>query len=114
MFSQSPKRFNNPDSFTAEPQRTLKYRGETPLRCFMPIFYLVVLSITSSAQTDWPNVGNDKGAQRYSALTQINRDNVKELKVAWTYHTGDAGNQTTIQCTPIVINGVLYLTTATA
>lgn len=68
------------------------------------------------AQTDWPNVGNDKGAMRYSPLKQINRDNVKNLKVAWTYHTGDAGagDSTTIECTPIVIGGVMYLTTVKA
>ncbi len=66
------------------------------------------------AQTDWPNVGNDKGAMRYSTLKQINRDNVKNLKVAWTYHTGDtdAEKKTPIQCTPIVAGGVMYLTTA--
>ncbi|MGH9847945.1 MAG: PQQ-binding-like beta-propeller repeat protein, partial [Blastocatellia bacterium] len=66
------------------------------------------------AQNDWPNVGNDKGAMRYSTLRQINRDNVKNLKVAWTYHTGDTDfeKKTPIQCTPIVINGVMYLTTA--
>src|SRR5262249_20630639 len=63
--------------------------------------------------SDWPNTGNDKGATRYSTLKQINRENVKNLKVAWTYNTGDAGRgaSTTIECTPIVVNGVMYITT---
>jgi len=63
---------------------------------------------------DWPSVGNDKGGMRYSKLTQINRKNVKSLEVAWTYHTGDAakGNGSTIECTPIVIEGVMFITTA--
>jgi quinoprotein glucose dehydrogenase len=63
---------------------------------------------------DWPSVGNDKGGLRYSKLTQINRKNVKSLEVAWTYHTGDAakGNGSTIECTPIVIEGVMFITTA--
>ncbi len=72
------------------------------------------LSASTFAQTaNWPNVGNDQGAQRYSSLRQINRNNVARLKVAWTYHAGDAetGNKTTMQCTPIVIDGVMYLTT---
>ncbi len=75
---------------------------------------LLLLTTMSFAQTDWPNVGNDKGAMRYSTLRQINRDNVKNLKVAWTYHTGDTDfeKKTPIQCTPIVVNGVMYLTTA--
>src|SRR5207248_8210608 len=60
---------------------------------------------------DWPNVGNDKGAMRYSPLAQIRRDNVKDLQVAWTYHTGDASG-TTIECTPVVVDGVMYVTTA--
>jgi quinoprotein glucose dehydrogenase len=60
---------------------------------------------------DWPNAGNDKGGQRYSTLDQINRDNVKTLSVAWTYHTGDAGTGTTIECTPLVVDGAMYVTT---
>jgi quinoprotein glucose dehydrogenase len=65
------------------------------------------------AQTDWPNIGADKGGNRYSNLKQINRENVKKLKVAWTYRTGDAEyeKKTPLECTPIVVNGVMYLTT---
>jgi quinoprotein glucose dehydrogenase len=68
------------------------------------------------AQNDWPNYGNDSGGIRYSPLRQIDRDNVKKLKAVWTYHTGDAGseNKTTIECTPIVVDGVMYLTTVKA
>src|SRR6187399_1320127 len=65
----------------------------------------------SAESVDWPNAGNDKGGQRYSTLDQINRDNVKTLAVAWTYHTGDAGAGTTIECTPLVVDGVMYVTT---
>src|SRR5437879_3042787 len=71
-----------------------------------------ILCQNSTAQTvDWPNVGNDKGGTRYSPLTQINRSNVKGLKVAWTYHTGDSAPGTTIECTPVVIDGMVYVTT---
>ena len=50
---------------------------------------------------------------RHSPLTQISRENVKQLQVAWTYHTGDAqpGRRSTIECTPIVVDGVMYITT---
>lgn len=68
---------------------------------------------TAAAQSDWPNVGNDKGAGRYSTLSQINRSNVAKLEMAWTFHTGgmspDVPNSS-IQCTPIVIDRVMYLT----
>ena len=39
--------------------------------------------------TEWPNYGNDPAGMRYSPLTQINRENVTKLKVAWVFHTGD-------------------------
>ncbi len=45
---------------------------------------------------------------RYSTLSQINQKTVKNLKVAWTYHTGDKGQ---MECTPIVVEGVMYVTT---
>jgi quinoprotein glucose dehydrogenase len=62
---------------------------------------------------DWPGVGNDPGCMRYSPLDQINRENVARLKPAWTYHTGELEGRAgkTIECTPIVIEGVMYVTT---
>ena len=50
---------------------------------------------------------------RYSELGQINRENVKRLKPAWTFHTGELEGRggKTIECTPIVIDGVMYITT---
>jgi quinoprotein glucose dehydrogenase len=66
------------------------------------------------AHTDWPNVGNDKGGTRFSPLEQINRDNVSKVQVAWTYKVDDAdpAKNTTIECTPLVVDGVMYVTTA--
>src|SRR5262249_8473960 len=62
---------------------------------------------------DWPSVGNDAGCMRYSELTQINRETVRRLKPVWTYHTRELEGRTgkTIECTPIVIDGVMYVTT---
>lgn len=59
----------------------------------------------------WSNVGNDKGGMRYARVKQITRENVKDLKVAWTYKCGDGTSGSTIECTPIMVEGVLYLTT---
>lgn len=84
------------------------------MKNLLRLLLLSLLGATCFAQGDWPNVGNDKGALRYSPLKQINRDNIKNLRVAWTYRTGDAGpeNKTMIECTPVVVNGVMYITTA--
>lgn len=81
------------------------------------IAYLLATTVPIPAQStrnaDWPGVGNDPGCMRYSALDQINRENVAQLKPAWTYHTGELQGLRgkTIECTPIVVDGVMYLTT---
>ena len=58
--------------------------------------------------TNWSHYGGPVDGSRYSSLTQINKENVAQLEVAWTYHTGDATERSQIQCQPIVVNGLLY------
>lgn len=66
---------------------------------------------------DWPAYGRDAGGARFSPLTQIQRGNVAQLKVAWTYRTGAeevnaAGKRNAaFESTPILVDGLLYLTT---
>ena len=38
---------------------------------------------------EWPVYGGAPGGARYSPLMQIDEENVSQLEVAWTYHTGD-------------------------
>lgn len=75
---------------------------------------LVFCQLPATAQTElksenWVSVGNDRGCMRYSGMTQINRQNVHELEIAWVYRTGE-GNKT-CECTPLIIDGVMYITT---
>jgi quinoprotein glucose dehydrogenase len=69
------------------------------------------------AIADWPYYGGDAGGSRYSPLTQIDKSNVAELKVAWEYHTGDVSDgsdnrrKSAFEATPIVADGAMYLTT---
>ena len=67
----------------------------------------------SQRTVDWPGVGNDPGCMRYSELDQINRQNVMRLKPAWIYHTEELKGRSgkTIECTPLVVGGVMYVTT---
>jgi len=58
------------------------------------------------AQNDWGSFGQDPGATKFSALTQINVDNVKNLKRAWTFHTGDTSGF--FESGLLVIDGVMY------
>ncbi len=59
----------------------------------------------------WPVVAGSSGGMRYSALKQVNRDNVKRLRLAWKFDTGDQFPGSEMQCNPIVVDGVLYATT---
>ena len=64
---------------------------------------------TADTSTDWPRSLGGPTSNRYSELSQITRDNVASLEVAWTYHSGDGtGN---IQCNPVIVDGVLFTPT---
>src|SRR5271166_2409087 len=54
---------------------------------------------------DWPVWGGSPENRHYSSLAQINRSNVKQLQVAWTYDTGEQGG---LQTSPLVVGRVLY------
>jgi len=74
----------------------------------------VLFSLQAKAQNvDWAVYGGSKKTTHYSSLKQINTGNVKQLQVAWTYHTGDADvkGSSQMQCNPIIVDGVLYGTT---
>ncbi|WP_354090505.1 membrane-bound PQQ-dependent dehydrogenase, glucose/quinate/shikimate family [Brevundimonas faecalis] len=59
---------------------------------------------------DWPAWGGSESAQRYSPLSQINKDNVKGLKRAWVFRTGDLpGDRFGAETTPLKIGDILYL-----
>ncbi|WGF86713.1 glucose/quinate/shikimate family membrane-bound PQQ-dependent dehydrogenase [Marinivivus vitaminiproducens] len=65
---------------------------------------------------EWHAYGRTGYGQRYSPLDQINRQNVAQLEVAWTYHTGDIRRpidpeETTYEVTPLKVDDTLYLCT---
>lgn len=59
----------------------------------------------------WTVVAGGPDGMRYSALNQINRENIGKLALAWKFETGDAFKGSELQCNPVVVNGVLYATT---
>ena len=64
-------------------------------------------------ELDWPYYGNDQGNTRYQNIDQINLTNVSQLKPAWTFQNGvlpSAHPRLTMEMTPLVINGVMYIT----
>src|SRR5260370_4751204 len=65
------------------------------------------------AGKDWLTIGGGWRNPRYSALTQINRNNVKNLKRAWVTHLGSGlGQKYSFEGTPTLQGGVLFTATA--
>jgi quinoprotein glucose dehydrogenase len=59
---------------------------------------------------NWPAYGGGPLNDHFSPLAQINRANVRQLQVAWSFDTGEEGG---LQTSPIVVDGVLYGVTPT-
>jgi len=64
----------------------------------------------SEQRHDWPAYGGAPENNHYSILTQINRENVRRLSVAWTIDTQEQGG---LQTSPIIVEGVFYGITPT-
>jgi quinoprotein glucose dehydrogenase len=106
------------------------------MRKTIPTAVLCLLLITSCSQKkesqqeretnfvktgQWTNYGNDPGGMRHSPLSQINLENVKNLKQVWSYQSGELktyegtnlASKAAFETTPLMINGVLYFSTPT-
>ncbi len=86
----------------------------------VPIVWLLWVTILCSCESadnshfdTWNMYSGDPTGSKYSSHQQINRDNVQQLKVAWTYETGDARSKpaSTIECNPIIVDDRMYVTT---
>ena len=67
-------------------------------------------STSASVNQSWPVNGGSTANTHYSPLTQINRDNVTQLAVAWSFDTHEKGG---LQTSPIIVGDVLYGITPT-
>jgi PQQ-dependent dehydrogenase (methanol/ethanol family) len=63
--------------------------------------------VVAPPDTQWTLHGNDVGEQRYSELSQINRDNVAELDLAWHFNLYTRRG---VEATPLMVDGTLYVT----
>jgi quinoprotein glucose dehydrogenase len=63
----------------------------------------------ASLNTDWETYLGDPGRSHYSELSQITRENVSELELAWSYNSGELreGNST-MYTSPLIVDGILY------
>ncbi|MAA81656.1 MULTISPECIES: PQQ-dependent dehydrogenase, methanol/ethanol family [unclassified Hyphomonas] len=64
---------------------------------------------TASAADEWLTYGGTYDEQRHSSLIDVNKETVADLGVAWTY---DLATNRGVESTPIVVDGVMYVTSA--
>jgi quinoprotein glucose dehydrogenase len=94
----------------------LRFRRQ-PLPCSLIIFLMIAVIYPAAAQ-EWSYYAGTQAGMKYSALDQVNRSNVTDLAVAWSYRTGEldrygdefaAGQR--FESTPVLIEGQLILCT---
>ncbi|MEO5590993.1 MAG: PQQ-binding-like beta-propeller repeat protein [Chitinophagaceae bacterium] len=80
------------------------------ITCLLIVCTLFYSCHTKTANSSWEHYKGSEKSIHYSSLTQVDTLNVKQLQVAWEYHTGDAdtANYSQIQCNPVIIGDVLY------
>jgi quinoprotein glucose dehydrogenase len=69
------------------------------------------VSVAPARSTGWTIYGGDQEATHYSLLSQITRDNVSKLQVAWVHHAPPeaARYRGSVECTPLIVDGVMYI-----
>ncbi len=79
------------------------------------LFFIASCSQTEKEYKTWNNYGGSKENIHYSSLTEIDTNNVSQLQPAWIFNTGDADTvkHSQIQCNPIVVDSIMYLTSPT-
>ena len=79
------------------------------------LFLLGAAPVSSQSGTvggTWPYYGGDAGQTKYAPLDQINGDNFEDLEIVWRWKTDNLGPRLdyNLRATPIMIDGVLYVT----
>ncbi|MCH8862669.1 MAG: pyrroloquinoline quinone-dependent dehydrogenase [Proteobacteria bacterium] len=74
--------------------------------------------VTAGEGEGWGHYGGSERGLQYSALSEINKDNVKRLTEVWRYRTGELGagmsKPFAFEANPILVEGLLYLPTGSA
>jgi quinohemoprotein ethanol dehydrogenase len=78
--------------------------------CFGVALYFGASRSSAHGNHDWLHHGNDLANTRFQDLDQINPGNVKNLKVAWVFHTGVLDPFAELEATPIEVDGRLFIT----
>jgi quinoprotein glucose dehydrogenase len=85
---------------------------------FVVVLLSLVAAVNAQKPHEWSAYGGDPGGMKYSPLSQINRDNVATLQVAWTWKSGEKAmpdkgtSPAKFEGTPLMIEDVLYVSTS--
>ena len=74
---------------------------------FIPALFVILAGTLEAQQSkSWSDYLGGPEASHYSPLKQVNRDNAKQLAVAWSYETGD---ETSYTFSPLVVDNIAYM-----
>ncbi len=82
------------------------------------IIFLTIVACTpeessrDKGTSEWRSYNGSPSSNKYSKLSQINKENVESLEVAWSYDMRPTETHGQVKCNPLMVNGVLYGTTA--
>ena len=81
------------------------------MRLLLSLGACAAICLHASEYDGWRVAGGTPDNIHYSSLKQINIRNVGNLKIAWTYDSHDAYEGSDIQCNPIIVDGIMFVTT---
>ena len=84
--------------------RTVRLDRAGPLVRLFP--FLLALTLSAQTHSTWRDYGGAEDSAQYSSLHQVNRSNVSQLKIAWTYSTGDGH---AYAFNPVIVDGTMYV-----
>src|ERR1700744_2556909 len=87
-----------------------QFTGRTARGAMCALAALCMLASCAAQSVDWPAYGGGADEDHYSALKQISRDNVSQLRQAWIHDTGEKGN---LEVNPVIVGRTLYALTPT-
>src|SRR4249919_3583225 len=85
---------------------------------YLAMFFLLVFIIFTGCHNEdrtWSPYKADAASSSYSVLREINKHNVHQLNLSWTFNPDDAAEGSRFaasQCNPIIIDGIMYVASA--
>src|SRR5262245_30445163 len=94
---------------------TVNYKKYIGGSLFILLISLLTGCLTDTRDRSWSMYKADAASSSYSSHTQINKENISQLKLTWTFYPGDNmpdDRPGRSQCNPIIIDGIMYASSA--